>query len=307
MSADSLGQTLVGTASWTDRSLIQAGTFYPSGASSAQARLRYYASQFPLVEVDSSYYALPTVENARRWVERTPDGFTFNVKAFGLFTTHPVEVSRLARDLREALPASLLGKRSIYLRDVSREFTEETWRRFGEALQPLEDAGKLGVVVFQFPRWFVPGRRAEAHILRCRENLPQFSIGVEFRSQRWFAEDRADGTIRFLRESGLAFICVDEPQGFASSVPPVAEATADIAVVRFHGRNRATWEKRGIAASDRFDYYYSADELSEWLGPIRRLQERVSRVHLVMNTNNRDQGPVNARLLMELLADFGQA
>ena len=305
MSTESLGKTLVGTASWTNRSLIQAGTFYPRGVGSAEARLRYYASQFPLVEVDSSYYALPTRENAHRWVDRTPDGFTFNVKAFGLFTTHPVEVSRLPRDLRETLPARLLEKKSLHLKDVSAEFAAETWRRFEDALQPLEDAGKLGVAVFQFPRWFVPGRRAEAHILRCRDNLPQFSIGIEFRNSRWSRQEQIDRTMGFLRESGLAFICVDEPQGVSSSVPPVAEATADVALVRFHGRNRATWEKRGIAASDRFDYYYSRDELGEWLGPIRRLQERVSSVHLVMNTNNRDQGPVNARLLMDLLADFG--
>ena len=305
MSEDSRGQVLVGTASWTDRSLIQAGTFYPKGTSSAEARLRHYASQFSLVEVDSTYYALPTRENAHRWVDRTPDGFTFDVKAFGLFTTHPVEVSRLPADLRETLPAPLLEKRSVYQRDVSSGFAGEAWRRFEEALQPLEDAGKLGVVVFQFPRWFVPGRRAEAHILGCRDNLPQFSIGVEFRSRRWFEPDQADRTLDFLREAGLAFICVDEPQGFSSSVPPVAEATADVALVRFHGRNRETWEKRGITASERFDYYYSREELGEWLGPIRRLQERVSKVHLVMNTNNRDQGPVNALLLLELLADFG--
>ena len=295
----------MGTASWTDRSLIQAGTFYPGGASSAEARLRYYASQFPLVEVDSSYYALPTGENAHRWVDRTPEDFTFNVKAFGLFTTHPTEVSRLPKDLRSELPGALLAKRSIYLKDVSGEFAAETWRRFEEALKPLDDAGKLGVVVFQFPRWFVPGRRAEAHILQCRDNLPRFTLGVEFRNGRWLAPDQADRTTRFLRESRLAFICVDEPQGFTSSVPPVAEATADVALVRFHGRNRETWEKRGISASDRFDYYYARDELGEWLGPVRRLQERVSSVHLVMNTNNRDQGPVNARLLMDLLADFG--
>ena len=305
MSAGSPGTTLVGTASWTDRSLIQARTFYPRGASSAEARLRYYASQFPLVEVDSTYYALPASENAHRWVDRTPDGFTFNVKAFGLFTTHPIEVSRLPRDLRETLPARLSEKRSVYLRDVSEEFTAEAWRRFEEALQPLHDAGKLGVIVFQFPRWFVPGRRAEAHIQRCRDNLPRFSMAVEFRSGRWFAPDQAERTLGFLRASGLAFVCVDEPQGFSSSVPPVAEATTNMALVRFHGRNRETWEKRGIAASERFDHYYSRDELGEWLGPIRRLQDRVSRVHLVMNTNNRDQGPANARLLMDLLADFG--
>jgi len=295
----------VGTASWTDRSLIQAGTFYPRGANNAEARLRYYASQFPLVEVDSSYYALPTVDNAVRWVERTPDDFVFNVKAFGLFTTHPIEASRLPRDLRGALPSSIQDKRRLYLKDVGQEFAAETWRRFDEALRPLDDAGKLGVVVFQFPRWFMPGKQSDDHIIRCRDSLPRYRVAVEFRNARWFVPERAGRTLDLLRETGVPLVCVDEPQGFESSVPPVAEATADIALVRFHGRNRATWKKRGITANQRFDYYYAREELGEWLDPIRRLRERVSAVHLVMNTNFSDQGPVNARLLMDLLADFG--
>ena len=80
--------TFVGTGSWTDPTLIKSKRFYPPGCSSAEARLRFYASQFPIVEVDSSYYAMPNGSNSVLWVERTPASFTFNIKAFRLFTGH---------------------------------------------------------------------------------------------------------------------------------------------------------------------------------------------------------------------------
>ncbi len=295
-------KTLVGTCSWTDKALIQAGTFYPPGSSSAEARLRHYASQFPVVEVDSPYYALPSERNSHLWVERTPDDFVFDVKAFGLFTTHPVQVSRLPGDLRAALPGNLLSKRNVYLKDVGSEVADEAWRRFREALTPLHEAGKLGVVTFQFPRWFVPGQHAEGHIADCQERLPGWQLAVEFRNHKWLEGEQIERTLGFLKERRLTFVCVDEPQGFASSVPPVAEATADVSVVRFHGRNTETWEKRGITASQRFDYFYERGEFEEWLPNVRTLQDRAAEVHLLINTNNYDQGPVNARLLLEVLA-----
>ena len=79
---------LVGTASWTDKTLIASGRFYPPKCNSPEDRLRYYASQFPFVEVDSSYYAMPAPQVAQLWAERTPPSFKFNIKAFRLFTGH---------------------------------------------------------------------------------------------------------------------------------------------------------------------------------------------------------------------------
>ena len=93
----------VGTASWTDPSLIQCKRFYPPGCSSAEGRLRYYAGKFPLVEVDSSYYALPSARNAHAWVERTPADFAFNLKAFRLFTGHQTPAKALPKDVQQAL------------------------------------------------------------------------------------------------------------------------------------------------------------------------------------------------------------
>ena len=113
----------VGTASWTDKSLIACGRFYPPGTGSAEARLRYYASQFPLVEVDSSYYAMPKPEVAQLWAERTPQDFTFNIKAFRLFTGHQTSTAALPKDVAEALGP--VEKRNLYYKDLPREVTDE--------------------------------------------------------------------------------------------------------------------------------------------------------------------------------------
>lgn len=296
---------LTGTATWTDKPLVDSGKFYPRDANTPEKRLRYYASRYPLVEVDSSYYGLPTPEMGRAWVDRTPDGFTFDVKAYSLFTEHPSPVSRLPKELREALPPDMAAKKNLYRKDTPPEIVDAAWRTFVDALLPLHDAGKLGVVVFQFPKWVFPNRRTYRYLEEIVERLGPFRAVVEFRSKTWMEGDERESALNTLGGLGISYICVDEPQGFASSVPPVAAATANPAYVRFHGRNAAMWEKRTRTSAERFDYWYSADELDEWVPKIRQLALEVPDVHLVMNTNNDAQGPVNADLLAERLRDAG--
>ena len=293
----------LGTASWTDKPLIDSGTFYPPAAKSAEARLRYYASQFPLVEADTTYYGLPTEQLARTWVERTPPGFIFNVKAYSLFTQHPTPVIRLPKAIKEALPARLASKRQFYRDDAPPEIIDLCWSTFVDALMPLHDAGRVGVIVFQFPKWVFPGRDTHAYLEEVRDRLGPFRGAVEFRSDRWLDAEHQESTLAMLGDLGFTYICVDEPQGFHSSVPPIAATTTpELACVRFHGRNVDMWEARTNASSDRFDYYYPSNELDEWVPKIERLAEEASEVHLIMNTNNFDQGPVNARILEARLA-----
>ena len=296
---------LTGTASWTDKPLIESGRFYPTEARNAEARLRYYASQFPLVEVDAPYYGLPTAEQARRWVERTPADFTFDVKAYSLFTEHPTPVSRLPRAMQADLPSELLGKQRFYRKDAPGAFVDLCWALYIDALLPLHDAGKLGVVVLQFPKWFVPGRPAHAYLEELRDRLGHYRGAVEFRNGRWLDAAHQESTLAMLGDLGLSYICVDEPQGFASSVPPVAAATSRIGFVRFHGRNAAMWEARTRTSSERFDHYYEDDELDEWVPRIAELARDTDELHLIMNTNNFDQGPANSRLLQRRLAGAG--
>ena len=215
-----MGNILVGISSWTEPTLIKGGKFYPPSANSAEARLKYYASQFPIVEVDSTYYGLPSEATSGLWVNRTPNKFIFDIKAFRLFTQHPTMPVVLPKDIREALPQDIQDKKNIYYRDLPKEVLNELWKRFEQALLPLDSAGKLGVVLFQFPPWFFPGNEQREYIASCKKKLPQYQIAVEFRHNSWVSEKNLDRTLTFLKDNKLAYVCVDEPQGFKSSVPP---------------------------------------------------------------------------------------
>jgi uncharacterized protein YecE (DUF72 family) len=295
---------LSGCASWADKPLIASG-FYPSSAKDAEGRLRHYASQFPLVEIDSTYYGIPEAETGRTWVERTPEGFTFDVKAFSLFTEHPSVVARLPKEVREALPAELQAKRSIYRRDMPGELLDQCWRTFLDVLFPLQQADRLGVVVLQFPKWVFPNRRTFAYFEELRDRLGPYRAAVEFRSDTWLNGENRERVLAMLGDLRFTYICIDGPQGFRSSIPPVVAATTETGFVRFHGRNTATWEKQMRTSAERFDYWYRPEELDEWAPRIKELASLTEEVHLVMNTNNEDQGPENLYLLEERLAESG--
>ncbi len=295
---------LIGTSSWTDPTLVKEGTFYPPGVRSAEARLRHYAEHFPLVEVDSTYYFPPSERNAVLWIERTPPTFTFNIKAYSLLTNHPTKIDSLYKDLREELPEELLEKRNLYRDQLPDAVVEEVWQRFHDALMPLHSAGKLGAVLFQFPQWFVIGRKSKDYMLECAERLKDFRIAVEFRHKSWLQERNSDETLAFLEEHDLPFVCVDMPQGFDSSLPPVAAATAkDLSMVRFHGRNTQAWNVKSDTASARFRYEYSQGELLEWVPRIREIAGQTRETHILLNNCYRDFAVNNARQLGDLLAE----
>ena len=291
----------IGTASWTDKTLIACGRFYPPQAKSAEARLRFYATQFPVVEVDSSYYGVPTPANAQLWAQRTPDDFTFNVKAFRLFTGHQTSPVVLHKDLQQALGPD--APSVLYYKDTPVEIRDELWRRFLETLAPLRAAGKLGAVHFQFAPWLLHNRDGMAHVEHCVEKMQGHRLAAEFRNKSWFDGDNADKTLDFQRRLGLVHTIVDGPQGFGNSVPCIWEVTnPQLAILRLHGRNRETWNKKGLqASSSRFDYWYSNDELAALVPEVKAVAERAGKVQVLFNTNMEDQGQVNAKLMSRLL------
>lgn len=295
----------VGTAGWTDPALIRSRRFYPRGCSSAEQRLRYYASKFPMVEVDSSYYALPSAANARLWTERTPADFVFNVKAFRLLTGHQTPAKALPADIAEALGPHFAQRRNVYYKDVPDELRAEIWRRFEAGVRPLQDAGRLTALHFQFPKWVTPAPDWQRHLEECVGRLPGYRLAFEFRNRTWFDGRHDDRTLAMERDLGVAHVVVDEPQGFASSVPQVWAATSpDLAIVRLHGRNHETWEKTGLSASsERFDYDYSDEELAGLAAPITRLAREARELHVVFNNNRDDQGQRNGLSLMKILGE----
>jgi uncharacterized protein YecE (DUF72 family) len=291
----------VGTCSWTDPTLVNSGRFYPDSARSPEARLQYYASQFNVVEVDSSYYAMPNERNSYLWAERTVEDFVFDFKAFRIFTQHPTPVNSLPKNIRDQVTPELQQKGNLYYRDLSAELLDELWQRFESSLLPLDTVGKLGVVLFQFPPWFYPGSQQLDYILLCKEKLQQYQLAIEFRNNVWLGEKNQAMTLDFLRRNALPFVCVDEPQGFKSSVPPVAELTSDIGLVRFHGRNKETWEKKGISPAERFNYLYTEEELKPWADKIGKLATQSREMHVLFNNCHQDKAIVNARQISFML------
>jgi len=287
-----MGEIQVGTASWTDRTLLESG-WYPPSADNPERRLAYYAKRFGVVEVDATYYAPPAEQTTRLWAERTPDGFTFNIKAFSMLTGHPTKVSAIYKDLRPET-----DKKNVYPGDLPPQAYEEVWARFLSALDPLVEAGKLGALLFQFPPWWGIRRSNKDYLLevaaRCAPLRPVF----EFRNASWFDGANAEETLGFLRSHRLPLVCVDMPQGHRSSVPPVVAATSDLAVVRFHGHSDK-WTSRDI--HEKFGYDYSKKELREWVPRLRGLADEARTTQVFMNNCYSDYAQRNAGTLIELL------
>ncbi|GAA3037277.1 DUF72 domain-containing protein [Streptosporangium longisporum] len=290
-----MGRILVGTASWTHRSLVESG-WYPDGASTPAKRLAYYASRFPVVEVDATYYHPPSLSTVQGWRDRTPPGFTFDIKAFSLLTGHPTRPASLYKDLRDALGAP--PQRNLYLKDVPPEVTEEVWRRFLGTLEPLHASGRLGAVLFQFPPWFPIGESARRYVLECARRCAPMRISVEFRNHTWMDEDNREETLAFLAEHDLPYVGVDMPQGHPSSIPPILAATSDLAVVRLHGHSDK-WTSKNI--DERFAYLYSEAELEGWAARIGEFSEKAEVTHVLFNNCCEDNSQRNASRFRELV------
>jgi uncharacterized protein YecE (DUF72 family) len=290
----------VGTASWTDPTLTKETDWYPRRSMSAEERLRFYADQFPVVEVDATYYFPPTEDMSVKWVERTPQEFLFDIKAFGLFTGHAVKRQALWEDVAEALPDD--DKANVYLTHLPDEAVDRAWEHFRQALMPLHSAGKLGAVFFQFPPWFRPNRRSRAILHELEERLPDYDLAVELRHSSWFAEDDdRQRTFDLLKQHSLAYTVVDEPQGFDTSVPPIVTATSPLAIARMHGHNKENWERKNISAAERFKYLYSEEELAGWAPRIQELAKNTRETHVLFNNCYRDYGVRNAAQLAAML------
>ncbi|MCI4065181.1 DUF72 domain-containing protein [Micromonospora sp. R77] len=287
-----MGVIKVGTSSWADQLLVRSG-WYPRAANTPAGRLGYYAERFGLVEVDTSYYAVPLPETADGWVAASPPGFTFDVKAFSLFTGHHTPVSMLPRDLR---PAG--GPTRIRWRDLPAGAYDELWGRFHAVLAPIAAADRLGAVLLQFPPWFARSAAAKRRITELAARCRPWRVSVELRHASWFTEDAVVDTVTFLGEHDLTYVCVDMPQGHASSVPPILTATADLAVVRFHGHSTA-WESGD--KQEKFRYAYGEQELGRWAELLTELADQCAELHVLMNNCCGDQAQRDAARLAGLL------
>jgi uncharacterized protein YecE (DUF72 family) len=293
----------IGTCSWADEALSK--HWYPEGLP-ARERLAYYAERFSTVEVDSTYYRVPTESMVRGWAERTPDEFVMHIKAFGLMTRHPVKLEQVPAELRDGLPVDERGR----VDRPPREARGAVFRVFLDALAPLRQAGKLGGILFQLPPYVVWKPSSLDYLEWAQDQLGGDLMLVEPRHRSWFDEGIRADLLRWLEERGMAWVVVDAPKVDAANVPgTLAAVTAPVTYVRFHGRNAGTWNARGGSAAVRFDYLYGDGELREWVPTFRRLSEDAEQAYAFFNNNNQTNGvaqaPAGALLLRKLLEEEG--
>lgn len=262
----------VGTCGFSYKDWI--GPVYPAGTKPADMLSRY-ASQFPAVEIDSTYYGVPKPETVATWVARTPEAFRFSAKLPGA-ATH--------------VPKLMLGT------------VHDDVRQFAENLRPLTASGKFACALMQFPNAFRPAEETERHLRVLREALAEMPLVAEFRHREWQTND----TLELLRELRIGLVAVDEPQ-YKSLPRPSTDATSEIAYVRFHGRNYQQWWKGDNVS--RYDYLYTAEELEPWAGRLADLasQPDVKEVYAFFNNHARGQAARNAEMFEAMLATkFGR-
>lgn len=268
------------TTSWADRSLVQAGTFYPRRTMTARERLAFYARRFSLAQLNTTFRFPPTPELAGQWAERTPDGFTFDVKVWSLLTGAPTLPDSLWPDLHTAVAPRHRDARRLYPHHLPSEVIEECWARFLHGLGPLRRAGKLGVLVLQYPGWFGPRPEAWEELAGTARRLAGYEVAVDFRSPKWVGGDPDGGhepRLDWLEQHGLAYVCVDGPDDGPRVCGSTVAATADVAVVRFIGR-------RAVAGEPwTSPYRYSDEELRRWVPRLLDLAESCREAHVVMD------------------------
>jgi uncharacterized protein YecE (DUF72 family) len=261
-----------------------------------------------MVEVDATYYSLPSRSTAAAWDARTPAGFTFDVKAHALMTGHPTDIRRLPDWVRRALPKRSDSSTRIYTNDLPREIIDEVWTRFRAALEPIRSSGKLGAIMLQFPRWFEPTRAAAAALRRAKELLGDDCATVEFRNRAWMEGRIAARTIALLKELQLSYVIVDAPPGMQSSMPPtVAVTDPRLAVFRLHGRRVSTWEAKNNPVTERYRYLYDLEQLRAWSPSVYETAFNVARVHMTFNNNHANYATTNAAEMAGICGSLGES
>lgn len=287
---------MVGASSWSERTLVHESGWYPRRSMKAAERMAYYASRLSLVEIDATERFPPTPDLSRQWVERTPPGFTIDVRAWTLLTGGAALPDSLWEDLREEIRPELRDRRRLYLSHLTAAGQEESWARFRHALAPLHRAGRLGAVMLRYPGWLQPGDTARSLMRRARAALADYPLAVELPHPRWTEGRACEETLSFLEDEHLGFVCVDAP-----GAPPVVATTSDLAVVRFYGRNPGNWDGPDLTIAQRYAYRYSTEELARWVEPVLELADAAPNVHLLFANTFRDDAVTNAAELGALL------
>jgi len=239
------------------------GPVYPEDLPKKQW-LEFYSEEFDTVELNVTYYRVPSAKTAKSWAERTPEGFLFSVKAN---------------------------------KSITHERTDPDYAAFRAGIEPLIHSGKLACVLAQFPYSFHPTIENTSYLAKLRDGLSEIPTVIEFRDRAWVSEE----TFHLLQTLDFGYCAVDEPP-LRGLMPPVARASGPVSYVRFHGRNADKWWEHEHAW-ERYDYTYSDQELREWIPKIHELNERDALVLLYANNHYRGQSIDTIRKLRQMLGE----
>ncbi|HZV36410.1 MAG TPA: DUF72 domain-containing protein [Verrucomicrobiae bacterium] len=287
------GKISVGTASWSEAEFI--GTWYPKGLP-ADERLAWYAEHFNLVEVNSTFYRIPTPEIVQSWSAQTPDEFTFNVKLHRVLS-HSSGPEFLPPDLR---PKTVVKNGKV---SVTPALESEVARRFIKAVEPFEGAGKMGAFLLQLSPSFGP-RSNELkdldHLVSCFRGK---KLAIELRNRSWLAPERSQETENWFRKHHVTFVMVDGPDDPHFMVLPSHDLITNprLAYIRAHGRNASQYV-RGRTVAERFDYDYSNAEIRELARRAKKIVTHSDELHVVFNNNKADYAPDAAERLLKMLS-----
>jgi len=291
---DAPGRILVGTSSWADPGFVK--QWYPPGMP-ARDRLPWYAERFEAVELNSSFYAVPDRSTVRRWAEITPDRFVFDVKLHRLLSRHAAGLDSLPPELRDGARTTARGRV-----ELTPELEAALAGELLHAVEPLEEAGKLGALLLQLTPAFSPRRNELGELESLVGALRSHRLAIELRNRRWVQDERVEETLAWFSEHDVAFVCVDAPAGEATPIMPLLDAvtTDGLAYLRMHGRDTEGYLK-GDSVAERFGWIYADQELEEIAARARSLAEEAAEVHVFFNNNRDDDAPTAARRFRALL------
>jgi uncharacterized protein YecE (DUF72 family) len=264
------------------------------------------STQLRVLEADAGMEVL-TDRVVAPWVDRTAEGFVVDVRAHRLFTQHAVPIESLWAEVRDALSPSVRAHRQVYADDLPARALDHALDRFLGALEPVREFGKLGAVVFPFPSYFLPSTRAHDYLAWLRGRAGDVPLAVELRNREWVDSRHREATLKFFEEHRLTYVCVDVPLGFPSSLPPLAVATTELAMVRLHGHNNDAWERNVDSGDDRMPYDYRRGDLEPWAPRLSKLAGAARSVHVVFTTGSADAATRDARLLVRVLTEEPRA
>jgi uncharacterized protein YecE (DUF72 family) len=289
------GRIVIGTSSWADPGFVE--EWYPDGLP-ARERLPFYAERFEGVEVNSTFYAIPSATTTATWAKVTPDDFTFDVKLHRLLSRHAAGPSSLPKDLRSRARTNERGRLKL-----TKRLEAAVADRLLEGVEPLGD--KLATFLMQLTPAFGPRDHELDELAPLVERLSATApVAIELRNRFWLDERRIERTLGWFEEHGAVFVSIDGPQGSNAPtiMPPIDAVTrSDVAYLRAHGRNLQGY-LRGRSVPERFGYQYDDDELRELGERAQELAKEVPQVRMMFNNNRGGDAPEAAQRMRELMS-----